>query len=140
MKYFKKIRSDVPVDPFLNEIASVDDAWASVTGRQEKIAVQREALAIPLRGLRKSMLLGRARRDVHESRWTTGSIKFPIARAFLEDVATGLDADLGRGQDRVFARGAACVSAYRPGRILPLSWPLSLGSEIIGRFVVESRG
>ena len=98
MKYFKKIRSNVPVDPFLSEIARVDDAWANVTGRQEKIAVQREALAIPLRGLRKSMLLGRARRDVHESRWTTGSVKFPIARAFLEDVATELDADLGRGK------------------------------------------
>ncbi|MEL6564151.1 MAG: aspartyl/asparaginyl beta-hydroxylase domain-containing protein [Pseudomonadota bacterium] len=98
MKYFKKIRSDVPVGPFLSEIARVDDAWANATGRQDKIAVQREALAIPLRGLRKSMLLGRARRDVHESRWTTGSVNFPVARAFLEDVSTELDADLSRAK------------------------------------------
>lgn len=98
MKYFKKIRSDVEVEPFLTEIASVDDAWAGATGRQEKIAVQREALAIPLRGLRKSMILGRKRRDVHESRWTTGSIKFPVARAFLEDVSAELDADLSRAK------------------------------------------
>ncbi|MEM9870585.1 MAG: aspartyl/asparaginyl beta-hydroxylase domain-containing protein [Pseudomonadota bacterium] len=98
MKYFEKIRSDVPVGPFLSEIARVDDAWANATGRQDKIAVQREALAIPLRGLRKSMLLGRARRDVHESRWTTGSVNFPVARAFLEDVSVELDADLSRAK------------------------------------------
>ncbi|MEL6208308.1 MAG: aspartyl/asparaginyl beta-hydroxylase domain-containing protein [Pseudomonadota bacterium] len=98
MNYFKRIRSKVPVDPFLTEIATVSDAWANATGRQDKIAVQREALAIPLRGLRKSMRLGRARRDVHESRWTTGSINFPVARAFLEDVAAELDADLSRAK------------------------------------------
>ena len=98
MKYFKRIRSKVAVDPFLIEIAGVDDAWANATGRQEKIAVQREALAIPLRGLRKSMILGRKRRDVHESRWTTGSVNFPVARAFLEDVAAELDADLSRAK------------------------------------------
>jgi len=98
MKHFKKIRSNVPVELFLREIASVDDAWANATGRQDKIAVQREALAIPLRGLRKSMILGRARRDVHESRWTSGSVAFPVARAFLEDVAIELDADLSRAK------------------------------------------
>ena len=48
MKYFKLIQSNIPTEPLLNEIASVDDAWAQVTGRQDKIAVQREALAIPL--------------------------------------------------------------------------------------------
>ncbi|QPH54392.1 aspartyl/asparaginyl beta-hydroxylase domain-containing protein [Pontivivens ytuae] len=98
MKHFKRIRSDVPTEPFLAEIASVDDAWANATGRQEKIAVQREALAIPLRGLRKSMIHGRARRDVHESRWTSGSVNFPKARAFIEEVAAELDCDLSRAK------------------------------------------
>ena len=98
MKYFKRIRADIPVQPFLDEIASVDDAWAAATGRQDKIAVQREALAIPLRGLRKSMLFGRKRRDVHESRWTNASINYPLARAFITDVATELDADLSRAK------------------------------------------
>jgi len=98
MKHFELIRSNVPVEPFLTEIAGVDDAWANATGRQDKIAVQREALAIPLRGLRKSMMFGRARRDVHESRWTTGSVNFPVARAFLEDVSVQLDADLSRAK------------------------------------------
>ncbi|WP_158540125.1 aspartyl/asparaginyl beta-hydroxylase domain-containing protein [Rhodosalinus halophilus] len=98
MKYFKRILHDIPTEPLLNEIASVDDAWAQATGRQEKIAVQREALAIPLRGLRKSMIYGRPRRDVHESRWTTTSEAFPLARAFITDVAVRLDADLSRAK------------------------------------------
>lgn len=98
MKYFKRIRSGIPTEPFFQEIAGVDDAWAQATGRQDKIAVQREALAIPLRGLRKSMIHGRKRRDVHESRWTGASANFPKARAFIEDVAEELGADLGRGK------------------------------------------
>lgn len=93
MKYFKCIRKDIPVLPFLTEIAGVKGAWDASTGRQEKIAVQREAHSIPLRGLRKSAIAGRLRRDVHESRWTTTSISFPHARRFLEETAvfrTGL--------------------------------------------------
>ncbi|MEM0934361.1 MAG: aspartyl/asparaginyl beta-hydroxylase domain-containing protein [Pseudomonadota bacterium] len=98
MKYFKRIQHGIPTEPFLTEIASVDDAWAAATGRQDKIEVQREALAIPLRGLRKSQLYGRKRRDVHESRWTSGSLAFPKARAFIEQVATELDADMSRAK------------------------------------------
>ncbi len=91
MKYFKLIDEGVDPNPFLDEIASVPDAWALSTGRQDKIAVQREALAIPLRGLKKSAINGRARRDVHETRWTTGSKRFPFIRSYLEDVANRLD-------------------------------------------------
>jgi len=98
MKYFKKIEENIATEPFLTEIASVDNAWADITGRQDKIAVQREALAIPIRGLRKSLILGRSRRDVHESRWTTGSMKFPTARTFLEQTADKLSCDLGRAK------------------------------------------
>lgn len=101
MKHFRRIRSGVPTKPFLREIAAAGaggDAWVTATGRQDKIAVQREALAIPLRGLRRSRILGRPRRDVHESRWTSGSSAFPLARAFLTDVAARLDADLGRAK------------------------------------------
>lgn len=61
-------------------------------------AVQREALAIPLRGLRKSMIFGRKRCDVHESRWTTTSADFPVARAFLEEIADALACDLSRAK------------------------------------------
>ncbi|WP_208353145.1 aspartyl/asparaginyl beta-hydroxylase domain-containing protein [Pseudaestuariivita rosea] len=98
MKYFKCLKKDLDVTPFLTEIASKDDAWATATGRQDKIKVQREALAIPLRGLRKSAIGDRKRRDVHESRWTTGSTAYPLASKFLEDFATDQNSILGRAK------------------------------------------
>ncbi len=98
MQFFKRLKSDVDPKPFLDEIDGIDDAWALSTGRQDKIEVQREALAIPLRGLRKSAIGGRERRDVHESRWTTGSKRFVLARRFLEDFAQEQDSILGRAK------------------------------------------
>jgi len=98
MKYFQRIKTDIDPSPFLEEIAAVNGAWDSATGRQEKIAVQREARAIPLRGLRKSAIGQRKRRDVHESRWTTGSRRYPVARAFLETIAQDQDALLSRAK------------------------------------------
>lgn len=98
MKNFKLIRSDVAVAPLLRALSSVDAAWDLQTGRQEKVAVQREALAVPIRGLRKSCQYGRERRDVQESRWTGGSTQFPLIRHFLQSVAEDLDCDLGRAK------------------------------------------
>ena len=98
MQYFKCLKSDVDPKPFLDEIEQVDDAWALSTGRQDKIKVQREAMAIPLRGLRKSAIGDRKRCDVHESRWTTGSRRFVLARAFLDDFAREQDSILGRAK------------------------------------------
>jgi len=98
VRYFSLIRDGVDVDPFLAEIAAVSDAWELATGRQEKIRVQREALGIPLRGLRKSALRGRPRRDVHESRWTSGSAAFPTARRFITSTAAALDCQPGRAK------------------------------------------
>lgn len=98
MQHFKLIRSGIDPRPLLAEIASVDGAWAQATGRQQKIDVQREALAIPLRGLRASALAGRKRRDVHESRWTYGAAQYPLACRFLEDTAFALDSLMGRAK------------------------------------------
>ncbi len=98
MKYFRRMKHNVATEPFLNEIAGVPEAWDMSTGRQDKIKVQREAEAIPLRGLVKSKIGGRKRCDVHESRYTTGSANFPIARAFLESFAAEQDAELGRAK------------------------------------------
>jgi len=98
MKYFRRIKHDVDVQPFLDEIASIPEAWDLSTGRQDKIAVQREAQAIPLRGLVKSKIGDRKRRDVHESRYTTTSRKFIVARAFLESFAAEQDAELSRAK------------------------------------------
>ena len=98
MKYFKCLKKNVDPKPFLDEIAHIEGAWAQSTGRQDKIEVQREALAIPLRGLRKSAIGDRKRRDVHESRWTSGSARFELARRFLEDFAHEQDGILGRAK------------------------------------------
>jgi aspartyl/asparaginyl beta-hydroxylase (cupin superfamily) len=98
MKYFERIRADVHPRPFLEEIAAVDGAWDAVTGRQDKIAVQREALAIPLRGLKKSAIGDKKRRDVHESRWTGASKSYPVACAFLKETAQQLDSLLSRAK------------------------------------------
>jgi aspartyl/asparaginyl beta-hydroxylase (cupin superfamily) len=98
MQYFRLVRDNVDPTPFLDEIAAVDDAWELATGRQEKIKVQREAMAIPLRGLRKSAIAGRPRRDVLESRWTSGSVAFPKARRFIDDIASQLGGLPGRAK------------------------------------------
>ena len=98
MQYFRLVRSGIDPRPFLDEIASVNGAWEAATGRQDKIAVQREALAIPLRGLRKSAIGERKRRDVHESRWTGSAKDYPIACAFLREIATALDSELSRAK------------------------------------------
>ena len=98
MLNFSLIRDGIDTSPFLSEIAAVDDAWKQATGRQEKIRVQREALSIPLRGLRKSAIGGRPRRDVLESRWTSGSLAFPRARGFIQEAADNLGGLPGRAK------------------------------------------
>lgn len=98
MNYFRLVRHDIEPRPFLAEIVSIDDAWKEATGRQEKIDVQREALSIPLRGLRAAAIGTRKRQDVHESRWTSGSVKYPLARRFLEDIAAAEDSLMGRAK------------------------------------------
>ena len=98
MKFFRMIKNGIDVNPFLDEIDSVSDAWDLNTGRQDKIAVQREAQAIPLRGLVKSKINGRERRDVHESRYTNSSKRFVRARRFLQEFATEHYAEMGRAK------------------------------------------
>lgn len=80
MRFFRLIKSGIDPKPFLAEIASVEGAWDAATSRQTKIAVQREALSIPLRGARRSAMAGREPRDVLESRWTGGSVNYPVDR------------------------------------------------------------
>ena len=98
MRYFRRLKRNVDVQPFLDEIAGIPGAWDLSTGRQKKIDVQREAESIPLRGLVKSKIGDRARWDVHESRFTTSSRPFVLARAFLESFAVEQDAEMGRAK------------------------------------------
>lgn len=98
MKYFRRLRADVDVSPFLSELAAASDAWSAATGRQDKIMVQREALAVPLRGLRKSAIGESKRRDVHPSRWTNTSKPFPHACGFLKSFVKREGGELGRAK------------------------------------------
>ena len=98
MRYFKCLQTGIDPKPFLSEIDAVDSIWYEQTGRQKSASVQREALAIPVRGMRKSAQGDRLRRDVHESRWTTGSFRMPAARRFLQSVAEAEGGSLGRAK------------------------------------------
>ena len=98
LKNFRKLKDHVDVLPIATELAAQPEAWSAQTGRQ-RVRVQREALAIPIRGLRKSKLAGgRNRRDVHESRYTTLSRSFPAVTSFIEAIARELDATLARAK------------------------------------------
>ena len=97
MKNFRLIRKGVDVTSLLAEIDQRPEAWLEQTGRQA-IRVQAAALAIPIRGLRKSKIRGRKRRDVHESRYTTISRSFQNVRRFIEEFAMEIDAKLARAK------------------------------------------
>lgn len=97
MKYFRLDQDNVDVTPILAELAQYPEAWTAQRGRQ-KIAVQREALAIPIRGLRKSKIQGRNRRDVHESRYTTISKRFPAVIQFILQTAEQKKAKVARAK------------------------------------------
>lgn len=84
---FELVRQNIDPTPFLEEIEAIEGVWKLNTSRQDKIKVQQEARAISLRGVRKSAIKGRERRDVHETRFTTISVRFPYTMAFLQSFA-----------------------------------------------------
>lgn len=87
MEYFRLIRASVDLEPLRLELGRHSSAWAVHVGRQLTSPAQRHTNAIPLRGLRRSCIRGRRRRDVHESRWTSLSAQFPATVAFIEQFA-----------------------------------------------------
>ena len=98
MRYFQKLQSDYEVDPILDEIYRQHSAWNLMTGRQARARVQADTQSIPLRGLRRSKIMGRRRRDVHESRPTSLSTRFPAAVSALDELAGRLGGALGRAK------------------------------------------
>jgi hypothetical protein len=101
MEHFRLIRAGVDLESLRLELRSHSDAWDIQQGRQLTAPAQRHTNAIPLRGLRRSRIRGRRRRDVHESRWTSLSAEFPATRAFIEAVAAEQQGEPGRAR---FAR------------------------------------
>ena len=98
MKYFRKIKSDVDVQPFFDEIEAIPDAWHLDVRRQTNIKVQRESENIALRGPVRSGNDQRKLRDVHESRYTRQASKFPRTVAFLKVFAREQNAELSRAR------------------------------------------
>ena len=101
MQYFRRYRRDIDVEPIFSEIQANASAWAEQTGRQRRAAVQAETNSIPIRGLRRSKIRGRRRRDVHETRYTSLAKRFPDTVALLEAFAREMGGSLGRAK---FAR------------------------------------
>ncbi|MCC6923877.1 MAG: aspartyl/asparaginyl beta-hydroxylase domain-containing protein [Nitrosomonas sp.] len=98
MLYFKLIKNYVDTTAIRQELITHDDAWLKETGRQERAPAQKDTNAIPLRGLKRSAICGRRRRDVHESRYTSISTRFPETVRLLESLATEFDGELGRAK------------------------------------------
>jgi Aspartyl/Asparaginyl beta-hydroxylase len=98
MQYFRRIKHGGDPAPLMAQLGSIDGIWAEQAGRQSAAPMQKEALAIALRGLVKSAQGGRPRRDVHESRWTSGSHRLPLFQEFLKRVAAEEDGVLGRAR------------------------------------------
>lgn len=101
MEHFRLIRASVDLEPLRLELGCHSSAWDVQVGRQLTSPAQRHTNAIPLRGLRRSSIRGRRRRDVHESRWTSLSAQFPATVAFIEAFAAEQRGAPGRAR---FAR------------------------------------
>ncbi len=98
MLYFRLIRKNVDTSAIRQELMAHDDAWLVETGRQARAPAQKDTNAIPLRGLRRSAICGRRRRDVHESRYTGMSARFPETVRLIESLAAELGGELGRAK------------------------------------------
>ena len=98
MEHFRLIRASVDLEPLQLELGRHSSAWDVQVGRQLTSPAQRHTNAIPLRGLRRSCIRGRRRRDVHESRWTSLSAQFPATVAFIEEFAAEQRGTPGRAR------------------------------------------
>lgn len=98
MKHFKLHRTGLDIQPVFSEISAHDAAWGEQTGRQSRAPAQAETHGIPLRGLRRTKIMGRRRRDVHETRYTSLSRHFPETTALLEQLVGEIGGNLGRAK------------------------------------------
>lgn len=98
MQHFRLVKNDVDTTALRHELAEHATLWLAETGRQQKAPAQKDTNAIPLRGLRRSKICGRRRRDVHESRYTTIARKFPSTVQLLKALAAELGGELGRAK------------------------------------------
>lgn len=100
MKHFKRIRDGIDVAPFLNEIEAHPELWDLDPSRQENKPAQRETKAICIRAQGGKAILDSAARQYKPiGYWglpTSLSSFFPIAEAFIEQLAGSMKGAMGR--------------------------------------------
>jgi hypothetical protein len=94
MRFFELVRSRVDVAPLLEEIRSQEDAWFLNTGRQDKIAAQRDTNTIFIRSAVHRLDLNINENQVSQP--TVISRRFPRATIFMTGIANELNAILSR--------------------------------------------
>lgn len=92
MKYFRQVKADLATGPLLGELAAVRNRHTRVD-------------ATALRCVRTSCIGERARRDVHESRWTETSRSLRYTCNFLKAFAAERGVELGRAKIVVLPAG-----------------------------------
>ncbi len=141
MEHFRLIRREIDIEPVRRELADRQAAWLAQTGRQARAAAQAHTRSIPLRGLRRSRILGRRRRDVLESRYTGMAAEFPRTRALLDSLASEVGGPLGRAKLALLPPGRTVLPHVDRGQYYlahhryhlvvtsPHGSPLSAGGE-----------
>jgi hypothetical protein len=114
MKHFKRIRAGIDVAPFLDEIEAHPELWELDASRQENKPAQRETQAICLRAQGGKAILDSEARQYKPIGYrglpTSLSPNFPLAEAFIEQLASSMKGAMGR----------AVITRLRPrGRIHP---------------------
>lgn len=114
MEYFRCVKHGCDTAPLLSELTSF---CPELQGRADATTRVR---TLVLRGMVKSAQGGRARRDVHESRWTSGSRQLPRFQEFLKQVAAEEDGILGRARIVVLSAGHAPAPRAHQGEYFKL--------------------
>ncbi|MDJ0942761.1 MAG: aspartyl/asparaginyl beta-hydroxylase domain-containing protein [Kiloniellales bacterium] len=104
MTKLRRIRQNIEVQPFRDEVAAASGLWTA--GQADRRDLRPAIQSIPLRSPVKSMIGPRRRRDLQDSSYTAAAQGFPAARAFLESFAAARGAELGRAR----------ILRLRPGR------------------------
>lgn len=99
MRYFRRLKQGYDPGPLLSELSKLD------SNLERHVDNAPAARSVPLRGLVKSAQGGRARRDVHESRWTSTSHRLPRFQEFLRQIAAEEDSVLARARIVIMAAG-----------------------------------
>ncbi len=94
---FRKIAEGIDVAPICSELAGRPEMWLVDTSRQRKVRCQRDTQNIFLRVAKKPLPPGaRNANDVHASRVTRISTRFPCALAFCQWIADLHGGEVGR--------------------------------------------